>query len=452
MKQLALTAVLLLLTSMCPGQQQPPPRKTMVLRGETYKLFTDAELRARDFPVRDIRPVNNAATYYIDAINRYVELPDDGPVKGQYNIVLQNGWQDDYPELAAWLKQNRRTIELAEQGAGKKDYDFPVIYSPMISGILLPHLAEFRNLARLLVVDAHYQARLGKGDRAAARLETLCRAIGHWRQEPFLIGGLVSLACVQLVTEHTVLVLQKYELEKKTVARINEAVAWLHTHRPSFEHAIENESKFGLQTVDEMVGGVLDPGDIFIGMPQRAFPENLIRSIGGTRGVKLMLPDRTIKRHMQTYYDNLKAMGKLPAHEVVGPKMHRRSRQWMAELPPWDMLSRMMLPAIARTRQAYARADVKIDLVRLVAALHQYRAENGSFPVRLRQLVPDYLDAVPVDRFSQKGEPLQYKNHAGRGYTVYSIGLDLRDQGGVPGDTPETGDMVYSFNTKEAGQ
>ncbi len=451
MKQLALTAALVLLTSMCPGQQAPP-RKTMVLRGETYKLFTDAERRQRGFPVEDIRPVNNAATYYIDAINRYVELPDDGPVKGQYNRVLQDGWADDHPELAAWLKQNRRTIELVGQGAGKKEYEFPIIYSRMISGVLMPHLMHFRELARLLVVDAHHQARLGRGHRAAARLETLCRAIGHWRQEPFLIGGLVSLACTQLAADHTVQVLQQYVLDKKSVARINAAVAWLDGHRPSFEYAIENESRFGLQTVDELVEGALDPGAMFIGMPQRAFPENLIRSIGGTRGVKLMMPDRTVKQNMQTYYDKVLAMDKLPAHEVVGPKMDRRARQWMAELPPWDMVSRMMLPALARTPQSYARADARVDLVRLVTALHLYRAENGSFPVRLKQLAPDYLDAVPVDRFSKQGEPLQYKNHAGRGYTVYSIGPDLRDQGGLPGDTPETGDMVYSYSVKEAGQ
>ncbi len=59
-----------------------------------------------------------------------------------------------------------------------------------------------------------------------------------------------------------------------------------------------------------------------------------------------------------------------------------------------------------------------------------YRAERGSLPEKLEDLVPAYLPAVPVDPYSREGEAIRLFADAER-YTVYSIGKDMKDNGGA---------------------
>jgi hypothetical protein len=66
----------------------------------------------------------------------------------------------------------------------------------------------------------------------------------------------------------------------------------------------------------------------------------------------------------------------------------------------------------------------RISLVQARLALHAYQHEHGSLPERLEELVPDYLDAVPEDRFD--GEPIRWSRERG---VLYSVGDDFADDG-----------------------
>jgi hypothetical protein len=62
--------------------------------------------------------------------------------------------------------------------------------------------------------------------------------------------------------------------------------------------------------------------------------------------------------------------------------------------------------------------------VRLAACA--FTCANGRLPERLDELVPGYLKAVPPDPFD--GKPLRYNPVKG---VIYSVGLDLQDDGGM---------------------
>ena len=89
----------------------------------------------------------------------------------------------------------------------------------------------------------------------------------------------------------------------------------------------------------------------------------------------------------------------------------------------------------------------RADLLILAFALAAYRAEQGEYPDSLRDLVPSYLDAVPIDRFSAK--PIIYRRTDDGGYTAYSIGLNLIDDGGVQGLRGREGDLVITSDPED---
>jgi hypothetical protein len=65
---------------------------------------------------------------------------------------------------------------------------------------------------------------------------------------------------------------------------------------------------------------------------------------------------------------------------------------------------------------------------RAAVAVERYRRDHGDqLPRSLEDLVPAYLEAVPIDPYSER--PLLYRADDA-GYTIYSVGPDLKDDGG----------------------
>ena len=66
-----------------------------------------------------------------------------------------------------------------------------------------------------------------------------------------------------------------------------------------------------------------------------------------------------------------------------------------------------------------ARALALVRCGRIVIAVSRYRLELRKQPGVLEDVVPRYLEAMPIDRFS--GKPLRYATRDG-GYSIASVG------------------------------
>jgi len=62
-------------------------------------------------------------------------------------------------------------------------------------------------------------------------------------------------------------------------------------------------------------------------------------------------------------------------------------------------------------------------------AVRMYQVDRGRRPDTLRDLVPDYLAAVPQDPMDEPGRPIRYINDP-EIPLLYSVGRDGRDDGG----------------------
>jgi len=61
--------------------------------------------------------------------------------------------------------------------------------------------------------------------------------------------------------------------------------------------------------------------------------------------------------------------------------------------------------------------------------------ENGTLPDRLEQLVPTFLEQLPVDMFAKDEAPLNYELRDGD-YHIYSVWRNQQDDGGVISNDP----------------
>ena len=76
---------------------------------------------------------------------------------------------------------------------------------------------------------------------------------------------------------------------------------------------------------------------------------------------------------------------------------------------------------------AQTRTEANIRGTLLVAAVEWYATENDVFPTQLDDLVPNYLETLPVDPFT--GESFSY-DFTDTDYILYSAGADMEDNGG----------------------
>jgi ADP-ribose pyrophosphatase YjhB (NUDIX family) len=95
---------------------------------------------------------------------------------------------------------------------------------------------------------------------------------------------------------------------------------------------------------------------------------------------------------------------------------------------PYKALARMLLPAVSKASQRAATAQTTVNLARIAVALERFRLANGSYPEQLAALAPGYLPEVPHEAFS--GKPYQYRREASERFQLYSVGLNMEDDGG----------------------
>ncbi len=90
-----------------------------------------------------------------------------------------------------------------------------------------------------------------------------------------------------------------------------------------------------------------------------------------------------------------------------------------------------------------ARTSTRIDLCRVAIALELYRREHGNYPDTLTPLAPRYIDSLPPDLITNT--PLHYRINADDTFTLYSIGIDMTDDGGLPVKRKFWGDWVWQY-------
>jgi hypothetical protein len=107
-----------------------------------------------------------------------------------------------------------------------------------------------------------------------------------------------------------------------------------------------------------------------------------------------------------------------------------RCDAWERQLapPPWAVWSGMLVPSLNAAMRHHVAAMTKIQTVQLAIAIEQRHLQADGPPADLSDLVPDHIDAVPIDPFD--GQPLRYLR-LDDGYVIYSVGFDGLDDGGA---------------------
>jgi hypothetical protein len=430
----ALCAGAVLLAGRAPAEEAP--RRTLEVCGHRLELMTAAEVRALGFPWTDVPEAENAAEHYLRGANALHELKAEPLWREQFEHAVQHGWGQELTALDATLDRAATALAHYRAGAALDRCQLPYAKSPMLAGMLLPSLSKARMAARLLAAEARRYEAKGEYDEAVGNYFVILRLGKHYGNGRTLVDHLVGTACVQVGLNAAFGGLYRHAYPTK---KVREFLGKLDKERaglPDYVHALRSERAFGLGTVDDLMR--VGPGGLGL---FRGVPAGLTGSESPLqqRLLRILLPDRTVKKDMGRFYDKHIAAAAKPYHEAPP------GQDFLEETKPWNLAAHMLLPTLSRSRNVSVRCRALYDALRLALAIKLYQAETGVYPDKLQWLVDDkVVEALPVDPFS--GEPFRYRVKDGQ-FVLYSVGANRKDDGGKVETRPGRAEDV-GFNSK----
>lgn len=275
-----------------------------------------------------------------------------------------------------------------------------------------PELAQFRELARVLVTEGKLAEREGRPDDAVrSYLDCLRFGVDVPRGGP-LVHGLVGLA-IQSIGLRPLEEVAGH-LDGPTALAAAREMARLDALAPSLADTLSNEKEGMTASLLQMFG---QPG------AWRQFGGLSGGSSGAPSADEIWLalrftftPKRRMLDNIRGYMDALIAAARRPYYARAAPPPI-----------PGDPLSQIILPVFDPTQFRWAVQDAHWRITELRLATRAYEQQRGAPPPSLEALVPGYLPAVTQDPFATKS--LVYRQTPA-GALIYSRGPDGRDDGG----------------------
>jgi hypothetical protein len=116
-----------------------------------------------------------------------------------------------------------------------------------------------------------------------------------------------------------------------------------------------------------------------------------------------------------------------------------------ARVSPYTLAVQEVIPAHEKISANVTVAEANVILAQTACALERHWLAHGKYPASLAELVPAYLDRVPLDVVN--GQPLHYRRTENGKFVLYSVGLDGKDDGGKPTEskrpTDSPGDWIW---------
>jgi hypothetical protein len=368
------------------------------------------------------------------------------------------------PQMLEFLANQGPTFDLLRQASQRPGFDVGTAYSPPSVFVPMPSLPHIRQLGKLLCLSAQVKAHHGDPVGAMEDLNIVLTMARHCTDDPTLIATLVANALEAL----TFSTFQHVLNQGPMTADALDALAAADLAR---SYASQCARSLQLETATNLYAFTMDDPSVFFEpftamMPSS--PSGGGSSEGGSSGggslrdwLKVLKMDergfivcgftapyrvflwRQDLAACQQYTRRRDQLAAMPFHLAVG------DIRTMDQARPGGLLTHAATGSLFRAIEFSAVADAHHRLMALAVAMWRFRLVEGAFPEELSQLAPTYIPTVPLDPFT--GEAMKLTRSAEGVVTLYSVGPDLKDDGGAPLNTgwPRQGDIALTLGSDE---
>ena len=432
----------------------------------------DPEDRDKFYRMLGIPPLPEKGDYFVE-FGSYLagQKKDANPPDAKPGAAEEDTWdflharmkqpwsRKEFPVLAQWLAANEKPLALVVEASKR-----PRFYDPLCAGETTPLIAvpmpvtmKSRRLVEALCIRA--MLRLGEGRVEDAWLDLLAchrlaRLIG---QGPTAVHAQVALPFELWGCEGDLAVLEHADLAARRLAKMRRDLDRLPAMSKMVDKLDAAERFTYLDCVAVFSREGLASIAVFAKLVESEALKTSIESLS-RHNADTPVDWDLVLREGNSWYERMadawqrptrdeqrKALSKVAedlakirkaAEDVKSSDaaMHANPRKALSE-----RLSQVMLTVFLTSPERYVQAEdrwtMRLELDKLAFALAAYRVDQGTYPAALAELAPKYVAEVPNDVCT--GGELHYRLE-GKGYLLYSVGPNGKDDGAKGLDDRET--------------
>ena len=366
----------------------------------------------------------NAALRFTDAFAslKTAYLNNKNPFRNFGNLFGEEQLLSPIPdtlaqEITSHVEANSEALEILHEAAQLTDSRYPIDLTRG-PATLLPHLANVKESARLLQLDAVLHSSNQDGAAAVRSLQTGFALARSLRNEPLLISELVRIASVTLLLQAMERVTNEQILTEKELVSLSASIrqceedGWTAMQRAFIGERAGGVSTFQLsaQHLEQLGSGLSGSSSV------DTWEEMLFVFAFSTR--------RVVGMHDRDLAFFLESMGQL--EEIAAPdyprllegaeKTDAKIESEVSRHPIKYMISRMLLPALTKASIKEATLASRLRCAEMALAIERHRLKHGGALPSMKDLVPALLPSVPKDPVDH--QPLQYEALRPKGYRI----------------------------------
>lgn len=366
---------------------------------------------------------------------------------GQWDLARDNWylWRPErIPNVIEYLAQHKEMLDRLVAGIQRERFWRPIVVADGDDGLALthPNLSGVRHAFVILSVRARHRIHEGELDAAIEDILALKQLSRHMHTAPLLVEHLTGMASASYATQRIVELAGQEALTAEQARGLKEKLAAME-QRLSIERAFLFGDRMNLLDLVQRQFGmedVLRDDPRLDHLFRYHFDRNhaLRRVNAYTRDILAGLRAETPQQRWaqleqlgDTVQQRVKHYDKPLFWTAITLSLLQQDQaqrsQTLADLMLNQLIARMV-PSIDRNSDVVDQVQMYEQLERVALAVGGYRAVTGQYPQSLDDLVPEWMDAVPVDIYDPDGATIRYRVEGDR-VTLYSVYRNGEDNG-----------------------
>ena len=327
-------------------------------------------------------------------------------------------------------------------------------------GILFPHVLDLRYAVRLFAFDIQLAIEEGDSARAVQDIETMLGLARHAAEGRFLICGLVSHTISRMAfanIEHVVIedpdFFNEQQLQKLQsavrgaklkdwisydgeVLMVSDSIQRIYTNDGQGDGHMTSQ---GLEIMSALGNG----GFFKDAMSEKESWESIIENAFGPLGLLVFATRGEVSAKADQFFEAARADLNRPLWVGESKDIYKELNLEKLKYAPLGL----MLPEPSNIRNVLYENVARQEGVLGALALQRFYLANGAWPNSWDEIPKSILPRSPVDQMT--GKSLLFKI-VDQSPTIYSLGVDLDDDGGV---SPEdVWPFMYEFDARVNGK
>jgi hypothetical protein len=336
------------------------------------------------------------------------------------------------------LADNAQALSFAREAAKRPKCRFTRNWDAAVA-MLMPELSKLRDLSRLASARAVLHADAGDLAGALQSWSLDLSMVNHLESDPTLLGQLDRYSMLQIAAVSLAQILQDRRPSPEQCRRLAQALGGINVG-DAFITSFEAERASDLWILD-LARRKPQGLESLLPSPKGRLSDLGVAVAGALLGIGYGVISPFDRTAMLRFWEKQIALARRPYRETSG-----RFDALTDGIPGYALVTRALASPFGRAVGARDKATAELGLMRSGLGLAAYRAQFGAYPKSLNELRASLKWDVPRDPFS--GKDFVYRRE-GAGHLLYSIGPDLKDDGGAPMTTTKkppiarVGDIVW---------